>query len=189
MASVPNTKAKALAEGALLLQRFGYEGFSFEDIAKKVGVRKQSLYVHFESKEALASELIEEYRNSLEAWTDAIASFKPEDQIRAWFERLYKSAVEEYRYCSLAACASDYNSLPRSAKKNLTLAFADIHAWILRVVEQGQKEKAFRRDLSADELAEMVLALGFGGQQMARLQDNPDQLKRRQQNVLKLLKG
>lgn len=189
MPRTESTKAKALFEGKFLLQKFGFDGFSFQDIADKLGLRKQSLYVHFKSKEALANELINEYRAFQKNWTETVSYFKTEDQIGAWFECLFKYASDDLKYCSIAAFATDYNSLPKSAKKNLQQIYFDIRKWFVGVITQGQKDGVFRRDLTADELTEIILALAFGGQQMARLANDSEQIKKRQQDAFRLLKA
>ena len=60
-----NTK-KAILEAALeLFSRQGFEATSISQIADAVGIRKASLYSHFDSKQAildaLVKEVLEEY--------------------------------------------------------------------------------------------------------------------------------
>lgn len=184
-----STKTKALMVGKNLLQKFGFAGFSFQDIADALHLRKQSLYVHFKSKEILANDLVEEYRSQLKKWAETVEYFKPEDQIGAWFACIYKYATEELRCCSITALASDYNLLPDSTKKNLNEAFFDLKKWFINVIEKGQNDEVFRRDLPPNALAEIVLALAFGSQQMARLANEPEEIKKRQNEALSFLKG
>lgn len=49
---------KSAAVGHLL--RYGYEGTKLADIADEVGIKKQSMYAHFESKKDLVVEIHEE---------------------------------------------------------------------------------------------------------------------------------
>ncbi|MBC7658445.1 MAG: TetR/AcrR family transcriptional regulator [Chitinophagaceae bacterium] len=59
------TKQKAIREGNALVQKFGCNGFSFQHIADTLGIKKPSLYAHFESKEAFGLDMIEFYRQWL----------------------------------------------------------------------------------------------------------------------------
>ncbi len=52
-------KGKILKAAAKLFPQRGYFGTSMEEIAQEVGVAKSALYYHFESKDALCRELME----------------------------------------------------------------------------------------------------------------------------------
>jgi len=49
-----STKQKILDAAQDLIQTRSFHGFSFQDMADKVGIRKASLYHHFDSKDAIA---------------------------------------------------------------------------------------------------------------------------------------
>lgn len=176
-------------EGKTLLQKFGFKDFSFQDIASMLHLRKQSIQSHFKTKEDLGRDLITEYREQLKAWSQTVAYFKPEDQIGAWFECNYEAACDGLRYCSLGAFATDFNSLSKNVKKQVNQAYGELKNWLSSVIEKGQKDKNFRRDYSAEELAEIILSLCFGAQQLTRLACDPEQIKRRQKDALRFLKG
>ena len=53
------TKQRILDSATRLLQSRSYAGFSFQDVADEVGIRKASIYSHFPSKEALARAVLE----------------------------------------------------------------------------------------------------------------------------------
>jgi TetR/AcrR family transcriptional repressor of nem operon len=49
-----------------LVKEFGYNGFSFEHIAKKVGMRKASVHYHFASKADLGVAVVQLYTHAFE---------------------------------------------------------------------------------------------------------------------------
>ena len=53
-----NVRDKLLAAGLATIHRFGFNGSSVEDITRAAGVPKGSFYNHFQSKEALAAEIV-----------------------------------------------------------------------------------------------------------------------------------
>jgi len=53
------TKEKILDAAQDLIQTRSFHGFSFQDIADRVGIQKPSLYHYFDSKEALALAVLE----------------------------------------------------------------------------------------------------------------------------------
>jgi TetR/AcrR family transcriptional regulator, transcriptional repressor for nem operon len=57
-----DTKQRILESAMRLIQSRSYAGFSFQDIADEVGIRKASIYSHFRSKEALAEHVLAEAR-------------------------------------------------------------------------------------------------------------------------------
>jgi AcrR family transcriptional regulator len=63
-----STRDRVRQEAARLFARRGYGGTSMSEIADRVGVRKASLYSHFDSKADLMLELVED---SLERWQEA----------------------------------------------------------------------------------------------------------------------
>jgi len=55
-----DTREKILKTAGRLFSQRGYFGVSMDEIAKEVGVAKSALYYHFENKEALCKELMED---------------------------------------------------------------------------------------------------------------------------------
>jgi len=55
-----DTREKILKTAGRLFSQRGYFGVSMDEIAQEVGVAKSALYYHFESKEALCKELMED---------------------------------------------------------------------------------------------------------------------------------
>ena len=49
-----NTRERILDSAQRLTQTRSFHGFSFQDIADEVGIRKASLYHHFDSKDDVA---------------------------------------------------------------------------------------------------------------------------------------
>jgi TetR/AcrR family transcriptional repressor of nem operon len=67
--SGPNdTREQILRIGRELLMTRSYLGFSFQDVADRVGIRKASLYHHFATKDALAIAILQESRTAFERW-------------------------------------------------------------------------------------------------------------------------
>src|SRR5919106_4815605 len=92
---IESTKTRALKEAQDLFQRVGYDGFSFQDIADKIGIKKGSLYEHFKSKEELMLYLMDFYFEGFNQWTETVSVFEPKDQVNAYFERVIKFSDKE----------------------------------------------------------------------------------------------
>ena len=61
------TKKKLLATAKKLVQEHGFDNVSIESVVEGAGVSKGAFYVHFESKDALALLLVEDYVNSVDS--------------------------------------------------------------------------------------------------------------------------
>ncbi len=182
-----STRLQALAEARSLVQTFGFNGFSFQHIADRLGIKKPSLYAHFESKEALGLELIKSYRSEFERWTEIVSEFEPGPQVGALFELYYKFACDDYKQCPLLAMTTEFNSLPKSMKKALAETGAFQRDWLIGVIARGQKTKEFRRDLSSPELAHAILSMSYGSQAFGRVGRNPESIRAIKKAALTLL--
>lgn len=53
-----NKKAQVLKASVNLFARYGYQKTTLDDIAKQIGIRKNTLYYYFTNKEAIFSEIV-----------------------------------------------------------------------------------------------------------------------------------
>lgn len=67
-----NTKERILKYSEQLMLSKGYNGFSFMDIAKIVGIKKASMHYHFPTKEDLAVAIVLKYRRLFSRWKRSI---------------------------------------------------------------------------------------------------------------------
>ena len=84
----PSTREEILSVTRNLIQTRSYLGFSFQDVADEVGIRKPSLYHHFRTKEALGVQVLLEASYAFRRWTDTTSS-SPEAKLNAYFN-LYR---------------------------------------------------------------------------------------------------
>lgn len=135
--------------------RFGFKKASVEDIAKRAGVGKGSIYLHFESKEALFEAIVRQSHemNLAELKTSVQRATTPEDQVRAYIrckleQSVRKPAGERIEMATLFELGSQVQHLVPEMKE------ADA-AILARVLDDGVAQGAFT--VSAPQQA----ALGF----------------------------
>jgi TetR/AcrR family transcriptional repressor of nem operon len=63
-----DTREQIIRTARELLMTRSFLGFSFQDIADRIGIRKPSLYHHFPTKDALGVAIIERTRHTFERW-------------------------------------------------------------------------------------------------------------------------
>lgn len=103
----PSTRERLRAVAAQLFAERGYVGASMTGIAKRLGLRKPSLYNYYPSKEELFMELLE---NSLEAWGEASSPAleeggSSEDRLRRHLEKTVDFAVHNPHAMALCRLA------------------------------------------------------------------------------------
>lgn len=182
------TKARAVTEARSLLQVYGFNGFSFQHVADRVGIKKPSLFEHFESKEALGFALIEDFRSEFIRWAKTISIFDPNAKIGALFELYLGFSTDGRKLCPVLALNADFNSLPKKMQKRVEQLMSEQQTWIASIIADGQKQKVFRKDLSAHALGQTICALAYGAQQLGRTQEDTKDLRLIKATALELLK-
>lgn len=140
------------AAAAELFRKQGYRGTRIEDIGAAVGMTGPAVYRHFESKEALLTELIERFVARAQA--DLRAALAGGGTPRALLERIVRAsvrhAVEESDLVEMAN--REVPHLPAEARRRVgRRQRAILDTWVEVIC-------TLRRDLSEDEAR--VVAVG-----------------------------
>jgi TetR/AcrR family transcriptional repressor of nem operon len=169
--SVSPTSDNILNCAQSLIIAGGYNGFSYADIAKVVGIRNASIHHHFGSKADLVRALLLRYREEAESGiTDMERSISdPVDQLRAYtgfWENciLYPSSS----FCVCALLASEIPVLPEEVTVEVKAHFRMISAWLASVLERGAKQGSIKLTATAKEEAEIFMATIHGAMLSAR---------------------
>lgn len=135
--------------GELFAQQ-GYERTTVREIAEAGGIMAGSLYHHFESKEAIADDLLDGYLSSLvDDYRMIVASSAdPESRLKSLVLTVYES-IPEHR-AAIIVLQNEYNYLVRFPRfAYLRKCEAEVEELWVRVLRQGAAEGVFRADLDA----------------------------------------
>src|ERR1017187_4054963 len=140
-----------------LAQTRGYNGFSYADIAAKLGVTKASLHYHFPSKAELGRVLIARYQSVFGAALEAIdqRALKPPEKLRQYVG-LYDAVMRNDRMCLCGMLAAEYATLPAPMQEALKLFFDMNERWLTTVLLDGRRSGSFLFKESANERARVV---------------------------------
>jgi TetR/AcrR family transcriptional repressor of nem operon len=173
--AAPSPAATAVLDVAEeLVQTRGYNGFSYADVAARLGVTKASLHYHFPSKADLGRALIDRYQTLFGAALSAIDrhSSDPRDQLRQYVA-LYESVLSNERMCLCGMLAAEIATLPVPMQRGLTSFFDANERWLTTVLESGLRSGVLQFNDSANERARLLLGALEGAMLVARSYRDP----------------
>lgn len=147
-----------------LVQQFGFNGFSFEDIAQMVGIRKPSIYHHFPSKHELVAVMTQRYTHRFCARLEDIeASFGGATERLQGHAALFSESLgKEGRLCACGILGAERNSLPESLRLQVKDFFTRNVTWLENVIVAGQKQGQLIDTVPAAQLAQLWLSAQEG---------------------------
>ena len=164
-----DTPSRILDVAERLVQRRGFNGFSYADVARELGLTKASLHYHFAGKAELGEALIGRYTGT---FADALVAIdqRPADapsKLRN-YALLYADVLRNERMCLCGILAAEYETLPQAMRDSVIRFFGDNEAWVQRVIEQGLKEGTLRCEGSTGEAARAIVSGLEGAMLVAR---------------------
>jgi len=163
------TAQRILDVAERLVQRRGYNGFSYADVADELGITKASLHYHFASKAELGEALIERYSarfmDALQA-LDAAPS-QPSAKLEA-YAALYADVLREQRMCLCGMLAAEYQTLPPAMRAGVLRFLDDNTSWLADVLSDGRTQGTLSFDGAPVDAARAVLAGLQGAMLVAR---------------------
>jgi TetR/AcrR family transcriptional repressor of nem operon len=164
-----STREKVVTAAQELLQTRSFNGFSFDDLAKRVGIRKPSLYHHFKSKNELALELLAQNAARLEAAARGDSGKSGDEQLRGHLRAIGDALCAGDRLCPGGALVASWGVLPREIRAGVRKLRELHHQWLVRILEQGYRDGTIRRTgRSADDAALWIFATIQGALVVAR---------------------
>ena len=189
--AAPSPAATAVLDVAEeLVQTRGYNGFSYADVAARLGVTKASLHYHFPSKADLGRALIDRYQRLFDAALSAIDrhSSDPRDQLRQYVA-LYESVLSNERMCLCGMLAAEIATLPVPMQQGLTSFFDANERWLTTVLESGLRSGVLQFKDSANERARLLLGALEGAMLVARSYRDPHRFHAAAEHMLADIDG
>lgn len=153
-----------------LLQRQGYNGFSYQDIAERVKIRKASIHYHFPSKGDLAVSLCVRY---VERFLERLQQLERKHssshaRIRELTQIYARIIKDKEKLCPMVMLSAELESLPAPAREQLQRFVSESERWLGRTLEQGKRNQELQFSGSFQAQARIILASLQGGMLMAR---------------------
>jgi len=162
-----DTREMIMAAARPKVQAHGYNGLSFRELAKEVGVKSASIHYYFPTKGDLGAALARRYREDAEAVFGRIEqeSQDPLKCLREYTDRFRLALENENRMCLCGHMAAEYHDLPEAVRVEVQ-SFTDLNvAWLTRLLTSID---GFGDARTAEERAIAIYAAVAGAQLVAR---------------------
>jgi TetR/AcrR family transcriptional repressor of nem operon len=153
-----------------LLQRRGYNAFSYHHIAVQLGVRNAAIHYHFPAKEDLGVALVQRYQERFGQWVKATEDLEDAwSRLRAYFQTYLDFLEAGCKCCPGGVLGTEFHALPEAMREQARSLARDIHDWITRTLDAGRAQGALTFAGRAEDKAVELGAALQGGLQIARL--------------------
>lgn len=162
-----------VAEG--LLQQYGYNGFSYDDVAQLVGIKKPSIHHHFPKKGELVAVVTQRYTHRFREKLLSIEGLyaKAPDRLTAYAALFEQTFAEDRRLCVCGMLGAEANALPDAVMIEVERFFKVNLDWLTLVIAEGQHAGLITANLSAEELADAFLCALEGAMMVGRGMQSP----------------
>lgn len=152
-----------------LVQRCGFSGFSYADIAAELGITKASLHYHFPGKAELGESLITRYASRFgQALTEIGARDVPAaDKLQAYCA-IYRAVLAEQRMCLCGMLAAEYEVLSDPMRRAVVEFFDHNQAWLSALLEEGRVAGSLRFAGTSEQAARSIIAALEGAMLVSR---------------------
>jgi TetR/AcrR family transcriptional repressor of nem operon len=190
MTTTPSTATQILDQARGLIVSGGYSGFSYADIANRIGIRKPSIHHHFPTKAELVQALLAQYRGQARDGLAALDAHRanPLAQLRyyiGYWERCIVDASAPICLCALLS--AELPVLPDKVAAEVTAHFRDLSTWLATVFERGVEQGVFQLAMTPRMEAEAFMATVHGAMLSARAYGDPAAFGQVMQRVLERL--
>ena len=168
-------REQILASAQRLVQTRGFNGFSYADIAKEVGIRKASLHHHFPTKTDLGVALVDMYTAMLEgALLKISASSEPADKKLAAYVGIFRNSLEAERACLGGMLASEVLTLDKAVLPGLKRFFELNVRWLTEILSEGKAKRIFTLNGTTSSHAHLLVTSLQGALILARATGDRD---------------
>ena len=148
-------KQHIISESIQLFLKFGVKSLTMEDIARKLGISKKTLYTHVKDKEDLLLQAVIlfgkfEDKQLSEICSRGLNAIDESLEIKKWVLDMIQNIHPSVAY--------DIEKFyPAVSKRMKTSRHENVYRSIYQNIVKGQKEGLYRSDINADILAKLYI--------------------------------
>jgi len=172
-AQVPDTRTRILDLAESLLLARGYNAFSYQHIARELGIKPAAIHYHYPSKDDLGTAIVSRQLRRLRKWRDLprVTDLRPDQQLEALFAVYDTHLKQNIRVCLFGALAADFQTLPAPMQQELRTFNRELMEWVAEVLAAGRATSTIRFVGSPAAKSAQLLTTLAGALQSARVHD------------------
>ena len=162
-----DTREAIMSAARDMAQARGYNGLSFRELAKEVGVKSASIHYHFPTKGDLGAELARRYAGDAALSLDVLlAASKDQKALMRAYTDIFRTTLSNgNRMCLYGIMAADYDELPVEVRAEVD-RFTQVNVqWLIKML--SLRKSAAGKD-AVQRRALAVFAAVEGAQLVAR---------------------
>lgn len=165
-----DTREEILNAAEELLQRRGYNAFSYQHIAVQLGIRNAAIHYHFPAKEDLGAALVKRYRQRFREWCEEINKLENAwARLQAYFQTYVDYLEAECKICPGGVLGSEFEAIPEEMRQEARLLMREIFEWLVETLELGRSQNTLTFPGDARHKAVVIGAALQGSLQIARM--------------------
>jgi TetR/AcrR family transcriptional repressor of nem operon len=145
------TRKKILQLTKVLVQKNGANGFSYQDIADKLKIKKASIHYYFPKKNDLLLEVVRYYKEQLKSFLKEIDAQNKSlnTKFKSYLSMYLGLADDSTQICLCGILAGEIMTLPKVFKKEIK-EFFDIHEeWLDQLFLEMKNPRLFAKEVLA----------------------------------------
>lgn len=165
-----DTRSSLLDSAERAVRQSGYNGFSYADLSKEIGIRKASVHYHFPTKPDLGFALIERYADRFFQTLARIRETQTSaaGQLQSYIQ-IYRDALAQgEQVCLCVSLSAGRENLSTEIVTRLNEFHADSIAWLEQTFDRAAQDGTVSGIASPHDEASATLALVEGAQLLAR---------------------
>jgi TetR/AcrR family transcriptional regulator, transcriptional repressor for nem operon len=185
----PEVRARLLSIGRDVVLDLGFNGCGVQDITAAANVPKGSFYNYFETKEAFAAEIVDEYWQSIEDRHGPLlydARVKPLNRIVRFFHAVSEDhGRENFRLgCLIGNLSLELSNTSDSTRLKLTELLQRWEAALSACLAEAQERRELPAHIDTDELAQILVEAYEGALMRGKVEQSGDACARFERVVL-----
>ncbi|MGI9425963.1 MAG: TetR/AcrR family transcriptional regulator [Hyphomicrobiaceae bacterium] len=178
-----DTRTRILDTAEQLVRTRGYYGFSYADIADRIGISKPSIHHHFKTKEDLGKSLILTTRDKMEGEL-ARAPDRSALGLLKRYVQFFEQSIEGKLICLCGMLIAEDDGLPEQLRAT-NRDFVDWQLdWIENLLAKGRDAGEINFEGAPRELASFIYSTVQGAHVLAKFQNDLPGFKRTMNQLL-----
>ncbi|MFI5450861.1 TetR/AcrR family transcriptional regulator [Pedobacter sp. UC225_61] len=193
MTKAEKTKAYIIEKTAPIFNKKGFAGTSLNDMTAATGLTKGSIYGNFANKDEVALAVFD---YNLKKLTDIINSDLSQQKGARNKLLVYAEQYEKFLNppfteggCPVLNTAVEADDTHAGLRTKATEAILSWKKTIVKIIEQGIKDKEFKSDTNAEQIAFTMIAMIEGSMMIAKLLDNKQYVTMVLQSMKKMIQS